>query len=56
MRFSKVASVYANSFFDFAVEQGKVDEVTKDVAFILEIVHNNPELERTIKSPIVKPR
>ncbi len=55
MRFSKVATVYANSYFDFALAQGKVDEVTKDVAKILEIVKGSPELERTIKSPIVKP-
>ncbi len=55
MRFPKVAIVYANSLYDFAVEKNAITEVISEIEQILKASAGAPELKRLIESPIVKP-
>ncbi len=54
MKRTKLASRYAKAFFDFAQEQGKVENVFTDVAFVDKTFDDNRELRFTIHSPVVR--
>jgi F-type H+-transporting ATPase subunit delta len=54
MRFSKVATVYANALYDFALERKKIREVSEDVASVVALTQSSSELRRTITNPVVK--
>lgn len=54
MKNSKVASRYAKSLLEIAIEQNKIDSVLGDMNFLLEINGESRDLELLIQSPIVK--
>ena len=53
MKSSKVASRYAKSLLEIAIEQNKIDSVLGDMKFLLEINNESRDLELLIQSPIV---
>lgn len=54
MKSSKVASRYAKSLLEIAIEQNKIDSVLGDMQFLTEINNESRDLELLIQSPIVK--
>ncbi len=54
MRDIKVASRYAKSLLGIAVEQGKLEELHKDMQLISSVCAENRELVLLLRSPIVK--
>lgn len=54
MKSSKVASRYAKSLLEIAIEQKNIDSVLGDMMFLLEINNQSKDLELLIQSPIVK--
>lgn len=54
MKSSKVASRYAKSLLDIAIEQNKIDAVLGDMKFLTEINGESRDFELLVKSPIVK--
>ncbi len=54
MKSSKVASRYAKSLLEIAIEQNNIDSVLGDMNFLLEINGESRDLELLIQSPIVK--
>ncbi|WMJ72511.1 ATP synthase F1 subunit delta [Cytophagaceae bacterium ABcell3] len=54
MHESRVASRYAKSLIDFAIEKGILEEVKKDMAFFGDLCEKNHELVRVLKNPIIK--
>lgn len=50
-----VASRYAKSLLDLAVEQKGLDAVYKDMTLIKHSIHASRELQLFLKSPVVKP-
>jgi F-type H+-transporting ATPase subunit delta len=50
-----VASRYAKSLVDLAVEQKQLDAVYKDMTLIKQSIHESRELQLFLKSPVVKP-
>ena len=54
MSLSRIASRYAKSLLDLAVEQSKLDRVTKDIQAFREAVKNR-DLYLLLKSPIINP-
>lgn len=55
MKSSKVASRYAKSLLEIAIEQNKIDSVLGDMQFLTEINNESRDLELLIQSPIVNP-
>lgn len=53
MSVTKLASRYAKSILDLAIETGKLDEVLKDMRFINAAIDGNREFYLMLKSPIV---
>jgi len=49
----KIASRYARSFIDLAIEQEKLDIVHSDFELILHSINNSRELQGFFKSPII---
>lgn len=49
-----VATRYAKSLLDLAVEKGKLEEVYKDMQLVKEVVQQNHELVVMLNSPIIK--
>jgi F-type H+-transporting ATPase subunit delta len=54
MKSSKVASRYAKSLLEIAIEQKNIDSVLGDMMFLLEINNQSKDLELLIQSPIIK--
>jgi F-type H+-transporting ATPase subunit delta len=54
MKSSKVASRYAKSLLEIAIEQKNIDSVLGDMVFLLEINNQSKDLELLIQSPIIK--
>jgi F-type H+-transporting ATPase subunit delta len=50
----RIASRYAKSLIDLAIEQGKLDRVLEDVTLFSNVA-SHPEMAMLLKSPIVKP-
>ena len=50
----RIASRYAKSLFDIAVEKGKLEEVYSDVKLFSQVSRNS-EFLSVLKSPIIKP-
>ncbi len=51
----RLASRYAKSLFEIAVENNKLEEVKTEVEFILGIIKTSPEFKSLLLSPIIKP-
>jgi F-type H+-transporting ATPase subunit delta len=49
-----VASRYAKSLIDLAVEQGKLEAVQADMRLIHEVCKNNPDFVNLLESPVIK--
>ena len=54
MKRTKLAARYAKALFDFAEEQGMVEEISSDMKLVDDTFDNNPELRSTFGSPIVR--
>src|SRR4051812_10039428 len=48
-----VASRYAKSLLDLAIEMKQVEEVNKDMRLIKSVCHQNRELSLLLKSPVI---
>ena len=51
----QVASRYAKSLIDLAVEQNALEEVRTDMEFFLRTLRENPTLKAVLKNPILGP-
>ena len=51
----RLATRYAKSIIDLAIEQKQLDAVYGDMKFILRICHSNPDFLAVLRSPIIKP-
>ena len=51
----RLATRYAKSIIDLAVEQKQLDTVYNDMKFILRIFKSNPDFVAVLRSPIIKP-
>ncbi len=54
MKLSRAASRYAKAILDLAIEKKEAAAVNEDMKTILTTVHNNKELQDSLKSPVVK--
>jgi len=54
MQNPRLAIRYAKSLLDLAQEQGKLEEVFKDMKLLDDIVQTNREFSNVLKSPIIK--
>jgi F-type H+-transporting ATPase subunit delta len=54
MNISKVASRYAESLLEDAIEKGILNQVVEDMNFILKSIVESPQLQRFLSSPIIK--
>ena len=52
MASSKVAIRYAQSFLDTSIEKNILAKVADDFELVADVIANNPELLRAIKSPV----
>ena len=50
----RLASRYAKSILDLAVEKNQLDEVYKDMKFILQVCKTNPDFVAVLRSPVIK--
>lgn len=55
MRISKAANRYAKSLLDLSVEQGKLEEVYKDMDSVAKTLAGSRDLMVMLKSPVIKP-
>ena len=51
----RLATRYAKSIIDLAVEQNQLDAVYNDMKLILSICKSNPDFVAVLRSPIIKP-
>jgi F-type H+-transporting ATPase subunit delta len=51
----RLATRYAKSIIDLAIEQKQLDTVYGDMKFILRICKSNPDFLAVLRSPIIKP-
>ena len=51
----RLATRYAKSIIDLAVEQNQLDVVYNDMKLILSICKTNPDFVTVLRSPIIKP-
>jgi len=51
----RLATRYAKSIIDLAVEQNQLDAVYNDMKFLLRICKSNPDFVAVLRSPIIKP-
>lgn len=54
MKSTKVASRYAKSLLELAVEQNKIDSILGDMKFLLETNESTRDFELLVASPIIK--
>ncbi|MDH7462039.1 ATP synthase F1 subunit delta [Chitinophagaceae bacterium 26-R-25] len=50
----RLATRYAKSLFELAVEKGQIDAVYNDMLVLQEICNASPEFKRILNSPIIK--
>lgn len=55
MKSTKLASRYAKALFQFAKENGQIEEVNKDLALVSQVMKENRDLKTVIESPIIFP-
>ena len=55
MKNPRLATRYAKSIVDLAVEQNQLNAVYSDMKFILSICKTNPDFVALLRSPIIKP-
>ncbi|MFL5808083.1 MAG: ATP synthase F1 subunit delta, partial [Flavisolibacter sp.] len=51
----RVASRYAKSILDLAVERGQLEEVYKDMLYLQQLNQGSKEFLSLLRSPVVKP-
>jgi len=51
----RLATRYAKSIIDLAVEKSQLDEVYADMKFILNVCKTNPDFVAVLRSPVIKP-
>ena len=51
----RLASRYAKSIIDLAVEQNQLEAICNDMKLMLRICKSNPDFVAVLKSPIIKP-
>lgn len=51
----RLATRYAKSIIDLAIEQKQLDAVYGDMKFILRVCQSNPDFLAVLRSPIIKP-
>lgn len=50
----RLATRYAKSLVDFAVEKGQLEAVNKDVEYLKEVIKISPEFRTVLSSPVIK--
>ena len=50
----RVASRYAKSILDLAIEKGQLEEVYKDMQYLQQLAKASPEFVSLMRSPVVK--
>lgn len=55
MLITRLSRRYAKSLLDFAQEQGKVEEVKKDIDQILAVIKESRDFNLMLKSPVISP-
>ena len=55
MRHSIVATRYAKSLLNLAIERGELDQCFKDMQYIAETCDNNKDLTIMLNSPVIRP-
>ncbi len=55
MQNPRLASRYAKSLVDLAVEKGQLEAVRADMLILQQIAKSNPDVVTLLKSPIIKP-
>ncbi len=55
MRYTELASRYANALFDLAIEAKQQEEVFAEIREINKVYDNNNEVTDFMKSPLIKP-
>ncbi|NLN73339.1 MAG: F0F1 ATP synthase subunit delta, partial [Bacteroidales bacterium] len=55
MRQNKVRRRYAKALFDLSLEMKRVEEVYKDMQYIMDLSLEVPEFRILMKSPIIRP-
>lgn len=55
MRNPRLASRYAKSLVDLAVEKGQLEAIQADMQVLKQIMKGNPDVVNLLKSPIIKP-
>lgn len=51
----KVSARYALSLLDSAIQKNLLDTVSQDIEFVSSVLKNNPNLNRMLENPVVKP-
>jgi F-type H+-transporting ATPase subunit delta len=51
----KVSARYASSLLDTAVQKNLLETVSNDIEFVSSVLKQNPNLNRMLESPVVKP-
>jgi len=51
----KVSARYASSLLDFAVQKNQLDTISNDIEFVSSVLKQNPNLNRMLESPVIKP-
>lgn len=51
----KVSARYALSLLDSAIEKNRLDTISEDIEFVSSVLKENPNLERMLENPVVKP-
>jgi len=51
----KVSARYASSLLDSAIQKNLLDTVSNDIDFVSSVLKQNPNLNRMLENPVVKP-
>lgn len=50
---SKIAIPYGRAFFEFVVDEGTVHQSSRDLASVITLIEDNPELEKYLHNPFI---
>ncbi len=51
----KVSARYALSLLDSAIQKNQLDIISNDVDFVFSVIKQNPNLNRMLENPVIKP-
>jgi len=54
MKETRIAQRYAKALFDFALEQGIMEEVNRDMKAVSEIIRSNRDFRLMLNSPVIR--